>query len=418
MALENNAHLLRDDEGKIVGVEGVVRDITERIKTESQNAEMGRIVESSANEIFVFDAATHRFLIVNQSARLNLGYTLPEILNMTIADIRSTNSELDTEGILESLRSGKETVAYHDRQMLRKDGTEYTAEVSLQYSRTQLRPVFFAILYDVTARRKAEEELSRSRRIHSLGLLTGGVAHDFNNMLQALQMNLEKLKPDSQDKLNWYANAERGIERSARLTHRLLAFARQQTLLPKVVDVNAVLRDLAPLFTLTATEAVLVELDLQAIELRAEIDQGQVENAILNLVINARDAMLDGGKMCLSTRLAQLSESQALSMDELSAGDYIEICLIDNGAGMSETVLQKSIEPFYTTKSAIEGTGLGLSTVYGFAKQSGGYMSIASKTGEGTTIKLYFPLSSKPLGSISYPLRYSSAHHAFPPANS
>ena len=401
VALENNARLLRDNKGNITGIEGVVRDITERIKTESQNAEMGRIVEASVNEIFVFDAHTRKFVMVNESARLNLGYTLPELLGMTITALMPENAVLDMDTILNSLASGEETVVHFDCLMRRKDGTEYPAEVSLQYSRTQLRPVFFGILYDLTARRKVEEELGRSRRIHSLGQLTGGVAHDFNNMLQALQMNLEKLKPDDKKKLTWYSSAERTIERSAQLTQRLLAFARRQTLLPKVVDVNLIVQELAPLLALTLSEAVRIEYDLQTVELRAEVDQSQIENALLNLVINARDAMPDSGKLYIGTRQIQLSARQAFRMDELSAGDYVEICITDNGTGMTPAVLLNAIEPFYTTKPTIDGTGLGLSMVYGFAKQSGGHLSIQSELSQGTNVKLYFPVSEKPLSLLT-----------------
>jgi CheY-like chemotaxis protein len=171
--------------------------------------------------------------------------------------------------------------------------------------------------------------------------------------------------------------------------------------LPKVVDVNVIVNELAPLFELTLSEAVRIEFDFQAVQLRAEVDQSQIENALLNLVINARDAMPGGGELCIRTRQVHLSASQAFQMDELAAGHYVEICITDDGAGMSPTVLLNAIEPFYTTKSTSEGTGLGLSTVYGFAKQSGGHLSIQSELNQGTTATLYFPVSEKPLSLVN-----------------
>jgi len=400
VALDMSGRLLRGANGEVLGVEGIVRNVMARVESESQNTELGRIVEGAPAEILVFDAQTLKLLIVNLAARNNLGYSMVELQSMIFTDLRSARTEINMNGFLESLARGEETVIKFEKMIRRKDDSEYPVEVFLQYSRTQLRPVFFAILYDITERRKAEEGQGRSRRMHALGQLTGGVAHDFNNMLQVMQMNLEKLRPTEPANMKWYNGAEKVVEQSAQLTQRLLAFARRQTLLPHVFCVNSVLQEMLPLMKLTFTEAVQLDLVLSVDAPKVEVDEGQIENALLNLMINARDAMPSGGLVQLSVAKVRLGASEAFQMDGLEGGDYVEISIVDDGQGMSVDVLNNAIEPFYTTKMAVDGTGLGLSMVYGFAKQSGGHLSMASELGVGTTVRLYFPLSQKPLSVV------------------
>lgn len=400
VALDIDARILRDAKGDILAVEGIARNVTERIKTEAQYTELGRLVEGAPAEILVFDAQTLAFVIVNLAARNNLGYSMDELQGMTIADLKPAQSAINMDNFLVSLAWGEETVIKFENMVRRKDGSEYPIEVFLQYSSTDLRPVFFAIANDITERRKAEDSLGRSRRMHSLGQLTGGVAHDFNNMLQVMQMNLEKLRPTDSANMKWYDGAEKVVEQSAQLTERLLAFARRQTLLPRVFDVNGVLGDMQSLMRLTLTAAVNLELSLSPDELKVEVDEGQIENALLNLLLNARDAMPAGGTLYLGVAQVRLSASEAFCMDGLEGGDYVEISIVDNGQGMSAEVLRNAIEPFYTTKIAVDGTGLGLSMVYGFAKQSGGHLSIESKVGVGTTVRLYFPVSHEALSVV------------------
>jgi PAS domain S-box-containing protein len=400
VALDINARVLRNANGEMLGVEGIARNVMEYVETESQNTELGRIVEGAPTEILVFDAQTLKFLIVNLAARNNLGYSMVELQSMKLTDLSPARTGVNMASFLESLASGEEAVIKFENLIRRKDDSEYPVEIFLQYSRTQLRPVFFAILFDITERRKAEESQGRSRRMRSLGQLTGGVAHDFNNMLQVMQMNLEKLRPTEPASMKWYDGAEKVVEQSAQLTERLLAFARRQTLMPRVFSVNSVLQDMQPLMKLTLTEAIELDLVLSVDEPKVEVDEGQIENALINLMINARDAMPSGGLVQLSVTQVRLGASEAFQMDGLEGGDYVEISIVDDGQGMSAEVLNNAIEPFYTTKMAIDGTGLGLSMVYGFTKQSGGHLSMASELGVGTTVRLYFPLSQKPLSVV------------------
>jgi PAS domain S-box-containing protein len=400
VALDMNVRILRGANGEVLGVEGIVRNVMARVESESQNTELGRIVEGAPAEILVFDAQTLKFLIVNLAARNNLGYSMAELQSMILIDLRPARTQINMNSFLESLANGEETVIKFENMIRRKDGSEYPIEMFLQYSKTQLRPVFFAIFYDITERRKAEDSQGLSRRMHSLGQLTGGVAHDFNNMLQVMQMNLEKLRPTEPANMKWYYGAEKVVEQSAQLTERLLAFARRQTLLPRVFSVNCVLQDMQPLMKLTLTEAIELDLVLSVDDPKVEVDEGQIENALLNLMINARDAMPSGGLVQLSVAKVRLGASEAFQMDGLEGGDYVEISIVDDGQGMSVDVLNNAIEPFYTTKMAVDGTGLGLSMVYGFTKQSGGHLSMASEFGVGTTVRLYFPLSQKPLSVV------------------
>jgi PAS domain S-box-containing protein len=393
--MENNAQLVYNAAGEVIGVEGVLRNITERLRTEQQNSALGRILEWSANEIYVFDAETRLFVMVNKGARDNVGYTMEELSQLTPTDLRPRESAVPFEELLRSLRQGEQDSVLVDSLIRRKDGSLYPAELTLQYSGASLRPVFFVIVQDMTERKKAAVDLARAQRLQSVGQLTGGIAHDFNNMLQALQLSLERLKPATPDQVPWHDGALRVVHQASQLTQRLLAFARHQTLLPQVVDVGKTLVGMEMLLQLTLKGRVKLGLDLSPAALLIEVDEAQFENGLLNLVLNARDAMPDGGQICIRSQTLQLTADQGQRLDNLAAGDYVEISVEDNGKGMPEQVAEKAFEPFFTTKQVGEGNGMGLSMVYGFVKQSGGHMILSSTLGQGTTVRLYFPVTNK-----------------------
>lgn len=397
--LENNAHLLRNAGGEIIGVEGVLRDITGRVRAEQQSSELGRILESSVNEIFVFDAETRLYLMVNKGARENVGYTMDELRRMTATELRPGDSKIPFEEILEALRRGEATSFVIESQIRRKNGSLYPAELTFQYSNAGLRPVYFVIVQDITERQKVAADLAQAQRLQSLGQLTGGMAHDFNNLLQALQLSLDMITPATPEQVPWHDGAQRVILQASRLTQRLLAFARHQTLLPKVVDVGQSLAGLEMLLRLTVAARINLLLDLNPQTMLIEVDESQLENALLNLVLNAREAMPRGGQLRIRSQRLHLTTQQGQRLDNLAAGPYVKITLTDNGKGMSSEVAEKSIEPFFTTKQAGEGSGLGLSMVYGFAKQSGGHMTVSSVEGRGTKVCLYFPESSNALAA-------------------
>jgi two-component system NtrC family sensor kinase len=263
----------------------------------------------------------------------------------------------------------------------------------------------FVVLISITLRRTkdffdqvqqrelAEESLRQSQKMEAVGQLTGGVAHDFNNLLTIISGNIDRAKRGVSD-----PRAERaldyalvGAERAAQLTKRLLAFSRRQPLDPRPIDPNRLVAGLADLLKRTLTEKVDLETISGAGLWTVEADAAELEAAILNLALNARDAMPDGGKLTIEVSNAYLDDAYCRKYADLSPGQYVVIAVSDNGEGMSQDIVDKATEPFFTTKEAGKGTGLGLSQVYGFAKQSGGHFKIYSEVAVGTTVKLYLP---------------------------
>ena len=243
--------------------------------------------------------------------------------------------------------------------------------------------------------RRHEEALRQSQKMEAVGQLTGGIAHDFNNLLQVIIGNLEALQrslPDNSPRLQRASNnAMAGAHRAAALTQRLLAFSRRQPLNPRPVDPNALVGSMSDLLHRTLGETISVETVRGAGAWRIEVDPTGLEAAILNLAVNARDAMPDGGQLTIETANAYLDEAYVRSHNEVTPGQYLVLSISDTGTGMDEATVAQAFEPFFTTKPVGQGTGLGLSQVYGFVKQSGGHLKIYSEIGHGTTIKIYLP---------------------------
>jgi CheY-like chemotaxis protein/nitrogen-specific signal transduction histidine kinase len=244
-----------------------------------------------------------------------------------------------------------------------------------------------------------EEALRQAQKMEAIGQLTGGVAHDFNNILQVVLGNLGNIERQLQHGGEISAGtlgrgvkaAIRASERAAVLTGQLLAFSRRQPLEPRPVDVNKLIAGMSDLLHRTLSEQVEVETVLAGRLWPTLADANQLESAILNLAVNARDAMPDGGKLTIETANAYLDEAYVASEEDVRAGQFVVVAVSDTGIGMSPEVIGKAFDPFFTTKDIGEGTGLGLSQVYGFIKQSGGHAKIYSEVGQGTTIKLYLP---------------------------
>ena len=270
------------------------------------------------------------------------------------------------------------------RQYTEVDRARGDAELALAALRTE-----------VTSREKAEGQLRQLQKMETLGALTGGIAHDFNNMLAVVLGGIELAKrrlrsdPDKADQL--LDNAREGATRAATLTARLLAFARNQPLAPTSLDANKLVSGMCEMLHRTLGETVEVECVYGAGLWRCYADAGEVENAILNLAINGRDAMPNGGKLTVESANAHIDDAYARSRPEVGVGQYVLICVTDTGTGMEPDIIDRAFDPFFTTKPAGKGTGLGLSQVFGFVRQSGGHVAIYSEVGEGTTVKLYLP---------------------------
>jgi signal transduction histidine kinase/CheY-like chemotaxis protein len=251
-----------------------------------------------------------------------------------------------------------------------------------------------ALERQVAERRRAEDQVRQLQKIESVGQLTGGIAHDFNNMLAVVIGSLEiarRRKDDPVRVASCIGNAEEAAKRAAQLTNRLLAFSRQQPLSPQVLDANKLVSGMSDLLMRTLGETIWVNTVLGGDLWRTFADVGQVENAILNLAVNARDAMPEGGILTIETANADLDDLYASQNAEVQPGQYVLISVTDIGTGISPEVLEHAFEPFYTTKGVGRGTGLGLSQVYGFVKQTRGHVSIDSEVGQGTTVKIYLP---------------------------
>jgi PAS domain S-box-containing protein len=283
---------------------------------------------------------------------------------------------------------------------VRKDGTNFWAGVVINAIRNSKGEVigFAKITRDLTERRAADERARQAQKMEGIGQITGGVAHDFNNLLTIIIGNLESLERslsgpvlDRTRLIRSASNAMRGARRAESLTQRLLAFSRQQPLDPKPIDVGRLVTGMSDLLRRTLGEQITIETVLSGGVWLAHADPNQLELAILNLAVNARDAMPDGGKLTLETANVHLDERYAATQAEVLPGQYVMLAVTDNGAGMSPDVKARAFDPFFTTKDVGHGTGLGLSQVYGFVKQSRGHVKIYSEVGEGTTIKLYLP---------------------------
>jgi CheY-like chemotaxis protein len=241
----------------------------------------------------------------------------------------------------------------------------------------------------------AEEALRQAHKMESIGQLTGGIAHDFNNLLTVIMGGLDTIrraKPDDPARIKrGIEMANHGAQRAASLTSRLLAFSRRQPLSPKPLDLNSLVRDLSELLHRSLGETIELEAVSSPRLWTVEVDQNQLEAALLNLAVNARDAMPGGGKLTIETANTSLDASYAGQHVEVQPGQYVMLSVSDNGEGMSDETLVRAFEPFYTTKEVGKGTGLGLSMVYGFVKQSKGHITLYSEAGHGTSVKLYFP---------------------------
>jgi PAS domain S-box-containing protein len=283
-----------------------------------------------------------------------------------------------------------------DYRIIRPDGGQRIVHEEGEITRNEAGlPIYMAgTVQDVTERRAMEAQLQQAQKMEAVGQLTGGIAHDFNNLLGVIIGNLDLLenrseaRPDDQGLIR---RAIEAAERGASLTHHLLAFSRRQTLQPRRIDVNSLVGDMSELLKRTLGETVDVRIVLGDAIWSINVDRVQLESAILNLAINARDAMGDGGRLTIATASQTFEEADIPADGAIRPGDYVIISVSDNGAGMNPDILAHVFEPFFTTKEIGKGTGLGLSMVYGFVKQSGGHVTIYSESGHGTTVKLYLP---------------------------
>ncbi len=395
--IEDCGSPIRDESGRLTGVVLVFRDGTERRRAQQQLEESERryrlLFENNPQPMWVFDADTLAFLAVNQAAVETYGYTRDEFLAMTIRDIRPPE---DIPALLDDLQS-REGGPIHRSGPWRhrkKDGTLITVEIvshPIDFDGGRARLVLAS---DITERKKLEEEFHQAQRLESVGRLAGGVAHDFNNLLTVIngytEMVLQDVSGDNiiQEMLREVLAAG---ARAAALTQQLLTFSRKQLIQPVVLNVNDIVSDIERMLRRLIGEDIRLVTKLARDLGKVKADGGQLQQVIMNLAVNARDAMPNGGSLLLETANVTFDEQYATLHPEVQTGEYAMLAVTDTGTGMTPEVKARLFEPFFTTKPKGSGTGLGLATVYGIVKQSGGWIWVYSEPGSGTTFKVYLP---------------------------
>jgi len=390
--IEVNTRLVMQD-GIPVGVNGIARDITERKAAEAELRRLAAAVEQTADSIVITDPrGTIEY--VNPAFERITGYSRQEALgqNPRILKSRQNDPAIYQDLWKTILGGGVWTGQLVNRK---KDGTEFNERVTISAVHDEAGKIvnFIAVKQDTTAQVKLEEQLRQSQKLEAIGQLAGGVAHDFNNLLTVIggysSILLSKLPPDS-PYLSSVEEIKKAGDRAGALTRQLLAFSRKQILQPKILDLNAVVTDLGKMVRRLIGEDIDLLTKTSSAVGKVRADPGQLEQVLINLIVNARDAMPTGGKLTIQTSNVTLSRELAHRHD-LQPGAYVMLAVSDNGCGMDAALQARIFDPFFTTKASGKGTGLGLATVYGIVKQSGGNISVYSEPGKGTTFKIYLP---------------------------
>jgi PAS domain S-box-containing protein len=368
------------------------------LRLQSENEERKRVeaalrfaqysVDSTSDALFWLTRDA-RFFYVNDAACRSLGYAREELLSMTAPDIVPNFQMERWPAHWEELKTTGS--ASYESLHRRKDGTSFPVEINVDFLEFEGVEYQFVSARDMTTRKRLEEQLRQAHKMEAIGNLAGGVAHDFNNLLAVILGHSELLEErlENDDRSSTQAMIQ-AATRGAELTQRLLAFSRRQPLQPDIVDLGGLVDGITGLLSRTLGATIEVE-TVSAPDLwRTLADAGQVENALLNLAINARDAMLGGGRLTIESANVTLDEDYA-ARQQVRPGDYVTLAVSDTGDGIAPDVLPHVFDPFFTTKDVGKGSGLGLSMVYGFAQQSGGHVTIYSEPGHGTTVKIYLP---------------------------
>ena len=335
-----------------------------------------------------------KYLEVNNAFVAIMGYERSELIGRSSLDLGLWLNPQDRARMVEKLRRGERVIGWEVKSRT-KSGRERELLLSADPVQVQGRPCILSIVRDVTEQRLREQQSQQAQRMEAIGRLAGGVAHDFNNILMISSANVQLLEESKQDpaKIERYARQiQNATERGAALTRQLLAFGRRQMLNPSILDLNAVVTELWKMLPRLLGEDIDTVLSLDSALSPVSADRGQLEQVIMNLAVNARDAMTHGGKLTVETTNAVIDDnSEQVHGVDIPSGRYIVLAVSDTGSGMSPEVQAQIFDPFFTTKELGKGTGLGLATVYGIVKQSGGYICVTSEVGKGATFKVFLP---------------------------
>lgn len=366
---------------------------------ESGKARLSAVVDNVVDGIITIN---ERGIVesFNPACERIFGYAAQEVVGKNIKILMPEPYHSEHDGYLDNYhKSGVAKIIGIGREVSgkRKDGSIFPMDLSISTFRLEDKRHFSGIIRDISDRKEAEklhEQLRQAQKMEALGQLTGGIAHDFNNLLAVILGNLdfiaERVKKD--DALQEFIRPGiEAAEHGAALTQQLLAFGRKQALQPKVISINQLLNDFVALVRRTLGEHIEIIVSSDPDLWHVRIDPSQLQSALLNLAVNARDAMPAGGKLIFETRNIILDELYAANNADVVSGEYVMVAVSDTGEGMTLEVMQKAFEPFFTTKDLGKGSGLGLSMVYGFVKQSGGHIKLYSEPGHGTSVKIYLP---------------------------
>lgn len=375
---------------------GIIHDLSEQRETADLREQtlMQAIFNQLPDAVLIVDPAG-RITLCNPAVARVFGYAPEELIGQTTTFLYNDEAEARRVRAIKERLTEREAPAATSVSFRRKSGEMFPAETAISVLRDDRNnPAGFLFLSrDISQQVEQEEALRKSQRLEAIGQLTGGIAHDFNNLLTIITGNHELLEMDLEDReqRDLLARAHNAALMGARLTNRLLTFARRRKLEPAVLDLNEQVLAMAELLRRTLGETIVLGTLLAPGLWNVRADPGEVENAMLNLAINARDAMPAGGKLIIETSNVILDESDVTTEVGLEPGEYVRLCVSDTGTGMSREVLARAFEPFFTTKSPGKGTGLGLSVIYGFVRQSGGHVTATSAAGKGTTVNLFLP---------------------------
>ncbi|MCF7901916.1 MAG: PAS domain S-box protein, partial [Candidatus Marinimicrobia bacterium] len=406
-----------DTEGEPVKMMGTIQDITARKEIElalQRSEEKFREIFNNANDaIFIHtilpDGGAGKYIEVNEVACRRLGYSRDELLQSGPADIRAPEFGANTDELLQEMIKHER---YSTELVHRtKTGETFPVEVNTHVFDLAEEKVVLAVARDISRRRQMEEEFRQAQKMESIGRLAGGIAHDFNNLLTVINGYASILSEEVKEGESAQAmlgNVLKAGERAARLTNQLLAFSRKQILKPEILNLNTLVEETQTMLRRIISENIVLKTKLEPALKTINADRGQIEQVIINLVVNAGDAMPDGGTLTLETQNVTLGDDYGERHPEVAPGTYVLFALTDTGVGMSPETQEHIFEPFFTTKEKGKGTGLGLATVHGIVRQSGGFVWVYSESGKGTAFKIYLPVSEsevQPAGAAITPAR-------------
>ncbi|TAJ82473.1 MAG: PAS domain-containing sensor histidine kinase [Reyranella sp.] len=395
---------VRDPARQLLGFGAITRDVSERTALQEQlsasesrlRSVVDTVLDTLVDGLIIIDSKGV-IQVYNRACEKLFGYVADEAIGSNIIMLMPSTVRAGHNQYLQTyLETGIRKIIGQPREVTgcRKDGSTFPMYLAVGETTSGGEPIYVGVVHDLTEHHRTEGELRQAQKMEALGQLTGGIAHDFNNILMVILANVDTIIEDEtaasgvQDRVR---QIDRAAQRAAELTRQLLAFSRKQALQPQLTNLNDIVASTVRLIRRTLAEDITVETALIRDLWTTNVDRTQLESALVNLCINARDAMPEGGRLLLETGNVVLDEDYVAQNPDATTGEQVMIAVTDTGAGIAPENLDKVFEPFFTTKEIGRGTGLGLSMVYGFIKQSQGHIKVYSETGRGTSIKLYLP---------------------------